>query len=378
MEPLKHHPQGPSNLEHLDPKSGGCYAFVRDPTSSEGAELGTLEHESWARKDLSLLGGDTELEAEVLEVGDYVRQAALAFDGEEFHEVTLEIPGLNFGTIDFFKVNRTETQGLIVDAKFGAWSVTDARHNLQGLNYAAFLFHRYPRLAWVDVVFYMVKHHQASTFRHYRRNLWRILKKLERIVFNAQRVARHPEPKDFTPNPVNCGFCQRLNCPARLQLTSSLLSTWTKQPVQLPSFDLVRISTSHLAALKRVGNALKTLTKAIDEEARRRAFDEGDIVPGYEIRQKAGRRTVVGVDNINKAQEILIEAWSQKYPEIELPLGPLISENVEVAVGDLEKAASRVAPRGEILRSQALISDALSQAKLVNSAPIFYLAQIKE
>jgi hypothetical protein len=353
-------------------------AFVAGPDVGLEAAAGSRKHEAWEKRDLSILEGDLLAEREVTETIEFFDRETKDFTGPEFREIRLEIPHLNFGTIDFLRFNQKENHAFIGDAKFGHWSVPPAKRNLQGWNYVAYVFYSYPRVHRVTVCFYSAKLHSATKHTFYRKSLLRLIRRVRWIVENAQRVLQNPRPEDFTPHPVNCGFCHRVNCPARLQLASTLLTAWSGKPVELPTMNLVKISTEQLGILKRLSNTFKTYIQAVDDEARRRAFDCDDVVPGYEIKEKSGPRLVIGTNAISNAMKVLSEAWSEHYPGTVLPLDEAVRQNVEISVATLEKAASRTAPHGEKIKSQQLISETLQQQKLVTASPIYYLAAIKE
>lgn len=377
MEEQQHHPQGPSQLENLDPESDGCYALIPNPGSGEQAEEGTRQHLAWATGDLSPLEGDLELEREVLETAEFFKRASADLDGEELHELTLPGPD-NFGTLDFLKFNQKRNKAFYGDGKFGRWSVTLARKNLQIWNYVALIFWNYPSVHTIKTAIYSAKTRTATYAGFYRRSLPRLLTRIRTVIENAQRARTNPTPEDFTPHPVNCGFCYRVNCPVRVELASRLLTAWHGVPIELPTLNLVRLSPEDLGYLKRLTNALKTFVKAVDEEAKRRVFDADEKIPGYEIREKSGHRTLVGVEKINRAIQFVQEIWEAHYPDIPLSLADTVLQNIELSVADVEKAVKRVAPRGQIMKAQELVSTQLSEAKFVTQNPIYYLAQIRD
>jgi hypothetical protein len=374
-----HHPQPPSNLERLDPESQGCSAFEASSEGGPMAAVGSLQHVAWATNDLSLLGGDEKLIAEVVATARYFEDFPILFDGEELREVRLEIPHVNFGTLDLLRFNAKRNRALVGDAKFGAWSVTPARRNLQGINYAAAVFLNYPSVRRVTVAFYQAKKGTGSVHTFYSCSLPKMVSRVRRIVENAQRVLRNPQPEDFTPHPVNCGFCHRINCPARLKLASTLVTAWNGKPIALPTLDLLHLPTPQLGALKKLSNVFKTFAKAIDDEAKRRAVQEDDVVEGYELRQRWHSRTVVGSESILKATEVLNDFWDRTYSGANsLPLEELIKNSVELSLGKIEECAAKAAPPGEKLHSQELTFQALYQAGLVTGNQFSYLIATKE
>src|SRR6267154_5867694 len=284
----------------------------------------------------------------------------------------------NFGTVDFAKFNQKRNQVYGGDGKFGRWSVTPAKRNLQIWNYVALIFWNYPSVHHIQFAIYAAKTKTATYAGFYRRSLPRLLTKIRVVIENAQRARTNPTPEDFTPHPVNCGFCYRVNCPARVELASRLLTAWHGMPIELPSLNLVRLSPEDMSHLKRLTNALKTFVKAVDEEAKRRVFDADQKIPGYEIREKSGHRVLVGAETINRAIQFVQKIWEEHYPEIPLSLSDTVLQNVELSVADVEKAIKQAAPRGQIMKAQELVSTKLSDAKFITANPIYYLAQIRD
>ena len=377
----EHHRFGPSQLEHYDPRTRagkrGCYAFVPgEALSTQDAEAGSLKHQAAAARDLSLLEGDLAAIEEVkgaLEFIDaHVYQGPYAYQA---HELTLK-DDLFFGTLDV--LSRFWKRAVVIDLKFGAWPVTNAKYNLQGWGYVALVFHNFPELKSVRMIFYMARSKTWTEHVFFRSNLPELVTRLERVVRNATRAAGDPALEDFTPSPVNCGFCSRLNCPARLALCSTLVTQWTGKPVSLPHLELVTLSLHELSVLKRLSNVFKTFAGAIDNEARRRAFDCNEIVEGYEIKQKSGPRKVLGAANIQQAAETLEAQWKLFFPGRD----PIWVANcislVEIAVSDLEKLIYKESPNGQKVALKNLLLEALEKAGLISSTPVFYLSAIKE
>ena len=288
-EAISHHAYGPSKLENYDPRSGGCAAFIPNPESTEKAEYGSLKHKALAEQDLRFLEGDSKAENEVVRVLDFINSTKKEYP-VVYSEMTLKTEKI-FGTLDHLGLDETGKKGIIIDAKFGAWSVTTAQKNLQGWAYCLLAFLNYPTLNKIKLVFYAAKTgtHTEHTFWRYR--LPALEKRIYGIIDRAIQVKETPTGKDYTPHALVCSFCTRLNCPARLALLGTLVTQWTGKPVELPHLDLLAVSTPQLAALKKLSNVFKTFSAAVDSEAKRRAFDQGDIVEGYEIAEKSGTRS---------------------------------------------------------------------------------------
>jgi hypothetical protein len=372
---ISHHEYGPSKLENYDPRSGGCAAFIPNPESNEKAEFGTLKHKALAEQDLRFLEGDSKAENEVVRVLDFINSTKAEYP-VVYSELTLKTKEI-FGTLDHLGMDSSQKKGIIVDAKFGAWSVTTAQKNLQGWAYCLLAFHAYPSLRKIKVVFYAARTGLHSEYTFWRYRLPAMEKRIYGIIDRAIKAKEAPTPEDYTPNAINCSFCTRLNCPARLALLGSLVTVWTGKPIELPHLDLLALSTPQLAALKKLSNVFKTFSAAVDSEAKRRAFDQGDIIEGYEIAEKSGTRLVVGAEQITAASKLLAAEWEKlEFPGVDW--GDYILKNVELSIADLEKEVGKLAPRGKATLAKKIVADALEKACLVNASKIFYLSAIKE
>ena len=372
---ISHHEYGPSKLENYDPRSGGCYAFLPNLGTNEKAEFGTLKHSALSTGDLSVLGGDIRAEAEVARVAEFIKSVEWEYP-VVYSELTLKTDRI-FGTLDHLGMNAKGKNGIIIDAKFGAWSVTKASRNLQGWAYVLLAFHTFQTLKKIKVVFYAARNGEFTEATFYRSRLALLEKRVYGIIERAIKAKEAPTPGDFTPDAVNCSFCVRLNCPARLALMGTLVTQWTRQPVQLPHLDLLEVSTPQLSALKKLSNVFKTFSKAVDDEAKRRAFDQGDIIEGYEIAEKSGTRLVVGAEQITAASKLLASEWEKlEFPGFDW--GDYVMKNVELSISDLEKEVGKLAPRGKATLAKKIVADSLEKACLINASKIFYLSAIKE
>jgi len=380
---LTHHPFGPSSIESYSPLHGGCYALVPAPSLDSGhAEAGSRGHEAALKGDLSVLEGDGEMEALVLETREFIAQERRRLDGEEFYELRLELGGVNFGTCDYLRFNERKTNALLIDLKFGYWTVSPAYKNLQILNYVTAAFETFPSLKRILAVIYHARSRKSSFHWFGRRYQSRYRNKIEEIVRNATRCRSGDlHAGDFTPDAVTCGFCARISCPARIQLASALINAWQpiETPVSLPEgFSLTSVSLDQLGALKRLTLALKAFCDCVDAEAKRRAIDEGKIVEGYELKARSGKRSIIGNADIGVAVSVLDRLWRETYPGVQVPpIAEIFLSLMEIGVGDIEKQLARSAPKGRALATQKLIGEALDAAHISQSQNQYYLAAVK-
>lgn len=296
---MKHHPFGPSRQKSLSI----CPGHLPTKNESEVAKMGTVCHSIWETGDTSLADQLWEPEEALKWISDLNAVWDLTlenFVGEfgsvtpVLNEITLDSPGINFGTVDKLAVTIQGDAALLGDAKFGAWSVDHADTNEQGKNYAVLVWDTMPSVDNIWVFFgnprlaqyTIAKFNRAEHYQPFREEL---RDRLER--------ATNADTSTFRFDPVNCSFCARTECPVRLAVVEEIV----KSHPNVSTMDI-----QELADLKRKSNVFKGLAKQIDDEAKRRMLEDGEEIPGYEIVEKVRSREVIGINNyITLAKEIL-------------------------------------------------------------------------
>jgi hypothetical protein len=150
-----HHPDSPSSLQ----SSEACPGFLNEQRESEAAAKGTLQHKAAEVRDLTVLGGDEDMENAVTKCINYEDDIMAEFKQvgagyEILREVKLRAADddLTEGFPDTVIVG--EYNAVICDWKFGRVAVTETKRNLQGMSYALGLFRLRPKLKQVTVIFY--------------------------------------------------------------------------------------------------------------------------------------------------------------------------------------------------------------------------------
>lgn len=289
---MDHHPQGPSSLSGF----AKCCGLIKTQKYNEMTEEGSFGHRLWETGERP--AGYEELNSLVdkLDASWHSFLSDLGGAGPhvtEFKEVRLEDPSLNFGTCDRLVFNPGRTVAAIGDAKFGNWSVDEASLNLQGINYAVLVCLMYPTVNRIWVWFGNPRR-EEYTYHCYHRDelMWLWKPRIMSIISMAQ----NPNPANFKYDPVNCGFCARLDCPVRLSVAESYP---TKEPGTM--------TTEELQKLKTLSNSLKILVDGVDKEAKKRVLDDGEEMEGYEPKERVRRRVIYGTKNIDGALKLASE-----------------------------------------------------------------------
>lgn len=348
-----HHPQGPSSIKHFIK----CRRFLKNDSFNEMQGEGSMGHRLWETGERP--PGYDDLNGLVDKLDDSWQVVLSDFEqlyGIEEHdkEIRLDYPGLNFGTMDRLVIGKKAA--LIGDAKFGNWAVDDATINDQGHNYGLYVFHHYPHVQTLWVWFGNPRREEYTLAKFSRRVFPVWLSHISRVVKEAQDEGF----ADYNYDPVNCGFCSRINCPARVDLVRSLVASTTGRtfkPVAL--VHPKDLSTADLTTLKTLSNSIKTFIGQVDKEAKKRVLEEGEEMEGYGIKEKVGRRVIYGVDkialSITLAEEIVGSYLTDLPDSAELSFSSLESLIVDF-VGKKSEAKPLINRVREALESAGLLT----------------------
>jgi hypothetical protein len=133
-----------------------------------------------------------------------------------------------------------------------------------------------------------------------------------------------------------------------------------------------------LGILKSLGKPLRTFLDALDAEIKRRAFEENEIIDGYQIGQRSGTRTIEGSDNIGRVIDLLRTQWQQNFPAYPLDWEHLAFRRLKIEVTELEKAAAAAAPKGLKTKALLFVSDQLRNLNVITASKFPVLVPTQE
>jgi hypothetical protein len=225
--------------------------------------------------------------------GYSAREAYLPIDDMTIRCGDKDFLGTTAGYVDFAVVSKDETQGEIIDWKFGRWAVTKAEENLQGIAYMLGLKKAFPLLQHVTVRFIQPHIDFSSSHTFDISNPEPYLLRVRAVVQRAVEAAKRPD--DFStarPNIGACTFCKNIgNC---TKVTEIAIQVGQKfMPLALPK----EINTTSVLDPKQTSIGLKlaqivgTWAKAYRTRVTAKAIDS-DVVPeGYML--VPSQRTVI-------------------------------------------------------------------------------------
>ena len=361
-----HHEFSPSQLMYRE----ACPGWKPDegPQSIQAAE-GTMMHQALETGDHK---GLTEEQTRCVNmVGDLFtsmkEELVVGEDKCEVHqEIRLGIMGLTFGTADLVLVSGAHAK--IGDAKFGWNPVEDAETNLQGWAYAIGVYEKWPSVDHVEVVFAQPRLDSVSRANFYRKA------DLERMKLRVMTViarAKDHKPEDLKPSEFACLYCgAKATCVAlhkKALVISSKFIELSPDKELLDIYNPEQLATPELRGkaeiLRRI---LEPWCEKVKKENIRFVLEEGGEVPGFEVKSRAGKRTVTD-------PQITWELVKDRLTPDEF------AAVTEVSVAQLLKAYSEKAPKGSKERFKQEIEDRLTDAGVLQGGnEVRYLQRIKE
>jgi len=361
-----HHEFSPSQLMYRE----ACPGWKPDEGSqSVQAAEGTMMHKALETGDLKGLNEEqTRCVTLVSDLFAAMREELEKGDSkvETHQELRLGIMDLTFGTADLVLVNGAYAK--IGDAKFGWSAVEDAETNLQGWAYAIGVFEKWPSVDYVEVVFAQPRLDMVSRANFYRKA------DLERMKLRVMAViarAKDHKPEDLRPSEFSCLYCgAKATCTALHKKALIISSKFVELAPDKELLDLYNPEQLATPQLRSKAEVLRRILEPWCEKVRRdnlrHALETGEEIPGFELKSRAGRRSVTD-------PQVTWELVKDRLSPEEF------AAVTEVSVAQLLKAYSDKAPRGSKEKFKQEIEDRLTDAGVLQGGEdIRYLQRTKE
>ena len=276
----------PSKLKSLEISP----AYESDPTDPEHpiTAEGTLCHEALDKGSDDMLTTDEQREW-VAMCRSFV--AEVIPGGKEFREVRLDILDGIWGFADLIKV--AGKRAALLDYKFGWNPQEDVETNPAAQAYVFGMFRWMPDLEEIFVAYLYPRIGQVSTHTYRREDLPRIETRVRLIV----EKARDARPETCRWSAETCRFCQhRFECPTLRREVLPIAQRYADtHSIPLPSFDDLNAESDpeKFAKLLEVAPVLEAVADSIKRNAVRLRITEGIEIPGWEMKTRAGRKTVL-------------------------------------------------------------------------------------
>lgn len=282
---------GPSTLKYFE--IAPMYRPRHDDTN-EAAEKGTRIHLACETGNLDELVDEERLIAEqMLAAVDMIKaRHKLPANVEDHKEIRLYMKtpsGIEtFGTCDRLLINKNE--GVMIDYKTGRNAIDDPEVNAQTQAYVAGAFQKFPELQVIHFYFIVPVRDEVLFATYKRAQLPELLLRISTIILRA-RIAT-----TCNPQPGICDFCSRqASCQHLVDKALVLARKYQFDgyvvPDQVHSSEVTDGKT--MGALKTLARLMKSWAEAVDFQANRMAFEEGQEIEGFSKIKVKGKTSVI-------------------------------------------------------------------------------------
>ena len=374
-EEEEHAEYSPSALKY----HAACPGYAGESGTNPAAEMGTRIHEALETGDWSKLN---DYESSLAQGCRNAEESIFTHHGydvsacEDYKEIrlTMELLGEStFGTCDRLTVKGTEA--VQIDYKTGQMAIDEPQENWQAKAYASGAFQRFPELDTIHFYFIACRRDEILFHTFTRDDLDEMVEDLSGIIKRAKKVHACFEEADvsqFIPQTKVCNYCRNAGkCPSLAKLALEAAKKYVpdeKSFLTLP--DDVHgsdcLDPAKMAEMLKVVPIIKKWAAGVEFAARRMAIEDGIEVPGYEVRERKGRRSITsalaayGVIKDEVAVEDFLEGI-EKFP-----------------VGKLEKLVSDMTPRGKKKERVAeVMSELYTLGVIEQGKDSQYLSEVK-
>lgn len=282
---------GPSTLKYFE--IAPMYR-PRHEDTNEAAEKGTRIHLACETGNLDALVDEERLIAEqMLAAVDMIKaRHKLPADVEDHKEIRLYMKtpsGIEtFGTCDRLFNNKNE--GVMIDYKTGRNAIDDPEVNAQTQAYVAGAFQKFPELQVIHFYFIIPVRDEILFATYKRAQLPELLLRISTIIARARTATT------CNPQPGVCDFCSRqASCQHLVDKALVLARKYQFDgyvvPDQVHSSEVTDGKT--MGALKTLARLMKSWAEAVDFQANRMAFEEGQEIEGFSKIKVKGKTSVI-------------------------------------------------------------------------------------
>lgn len=336
-EEAEHHEAGPSALANMEL----CPSWENTKGTHPVAEEGSVLH---GIVETGIIPKDFEYTENRQRMVDWVRKQAAPLEqgADEVHkELRLDAMNyftgrqMNFGTADHICLFLEERHATLTDYKFGFLSVDDPEHNIQGINYAVYVFQNFPEIKSIDVRFLMARYEQVlGPVRLYRKQIDENILRIQAIL--DSRKVLNPL---VLPHTKACMYCNRLGTCATLR--EKMLPLAKLHGQGYTDFNIKKRTgkvddPDDLAKLKRLQALMKNYSEAINNHCLKLALEEDILPTGYEKNYRKAHRKFT---DSAAAANVLVS-------EFDVPAHSIFSA-LELSPAQLETALSAYSEKGK-------------------------------
>jgi len=335
---------GPSSIK----MSAHCPGYEGESGTNPAAEMGTRIHEALETGDWSKLNDyESSLAQGCRNAEDSIfnHHGYEVMELDDYKEIRLTMKLRDeetFGTCDRLTVNGTEA--VQIDYKTGQMAVDEPQDNWQAKAYALGAFQQFPQLDTIHFYFVACRRDEILFHTFKREDMEEVVHAISDVIKRAKKVRAcfsETDPSELIPQLKICNYCKNAGrCPSLAKLsidTAKKYAPTSKDFLSLP--DEVHGSTCEdpqaIADMMKVVPIVKKWAAGVEYAARRMAIEEGIEIPGYEVKERKGRRSITSA----------LAAYGAIKDDVEVE--DFLEGIDKFPVGKLEKLVSDMAPRGQ-------------------------------
>lgn len=370
--PPAHAKWSPSKLKYVEL----CPGFDgREGGVNPAAEMGTRIHEALEKMDLDLLTDNWErlIAERCLETyQDIVERHG--WTGQPYtthHEIRLEISlgedMETFGTCDVLLT--LGDVGIAVDYKTGRGGIDDASINTQAQAYVLGSFQRHPELSTIHFYFIVPQRDEVSFHTYKREDCGRIQLRLNTVIRRAEQFQyvwknRGGVPVEmFNPQPNLCEFCaNQWKCHAVTTKVFDIANKYGTDGLPVPTkvHGSETDDPEDMAKLLRLVPVIQAWIDGVKARSKQMAFDEGTEIPGFDPKERAGRRSI-------SSASAAWDALTQTLPD--LTVEDFMATLGTVSFNEVVELVKNAAPRGKKTGEANRFEDLLLEMGVLDQAP---------
>ena len=325
-----------------------CPGFLPTGGDNEASLMGTRIHYALETDD------DTDLRDERERYIAYQCRAAVQQiqrvhrmqTAEDIREIKVDITAFSestFGTCDRLFIDGS--RAVAIDYKTGRGGIDDAEQNMQSKAYVLGMFQRFPSLQTIDFYFIIPQREELlhAKFTRAQENL--IAREIEKILQDAKKVHACWDAGNIPVDMLKidesiCRYCKRLEnnaCPRMYGVAMEVVRRYAPE-ITLPDNTHASSHTDPevVAGMLKLVPMLEKWAEGVKHQAKFLAFEKGMTLPGFEIKTRAGTRTITDPT----------VAWKCVEP-LGVDMNEFLTSVGSVSVSAYEKLISNTAKRGE-------------------------------
>jgi len=343
-EEEEHAEYSPSALKY----HAACPGYIGESGTNPAAEMGTRIHEAletgdWSKLndyESSLAQGCRNAEESIF--GHHGVDVASSDDYKEIR-LTMNLLGeKTFGTCDRLTV--VGDTGVQIDYKTGQGAIDEPQENWQAKAYATGAFQRFPELETIHFYFIACRRDEILFHTFKRGDVDEMVEDLSGIIKRAKKVRACFEDADVSiliPQTKVCNYCGNAGkCPSLAQLAVETAKKYVPDeesfltlPEEIHGSDC--IDPEKMAEMLKVVPIIKKWAAGVEYAARKMAIEDGEEIPGYEIKERKGRRSITSA----------LAAYGVIKDDVQVE--DFLDGIDKFPVGKMEKLVSDMTPRGQ-------------------------------